>query len=148
MVSATTQLGFPESSIVGIGIILLISVGLHLLPRTSCLGALLITAYLGGAVASKVRIGAPVFDIIFALIVAILLWGGFWLRDPSVREILPVRRPANCSYFPFSGSTLKTLARDLTRYERTKSSLHFPTDEPLSGALVRELIKTRIAETE
>jgi uncharacterized membrane protein len=93
VVKATTELGFPESTIVGIGIVLLVSVVLHLLPRTSFLGALLITAYLGGAVASKVRIGAPVFDITFALIVAVLLWSGFWLRERSVRAILPLYRP-------------------------------------------------------
>lgn len=92
VVKATTELGFPESTIVGIGAVLLASVLLHLVPRTSFLGALLITAYLGGAVASKVRVGAPVFDITFALIVAILLWGGFWLREPSVRAILPLYR--------------------------------------------------------
>jgi hypothetical protein len=92
VVKATTELGYPESTIVGIGVVLLASVVLHLLPRTSFLGALLITAYLGGAVASKVRIGAPVFDITFALIVAILLWGGFWLRKRSVRAILPLYR--------------------------------------------------------
>jgi hypothetical protein len=92
VVKATTELGFPESTIVGIGTVLLASVVLHLVPRTSFVGALLITAYLGGAVASKVRVGAPVFDITFALIVAILLWGGFWLREPSVRAILPLQR--------------------------------------------------------
>jgi hypothetical protein len=92
VVEATTQLGFPESTIVGIGVILLLSVLLHLLPRTSFLGALLLTAYLGGAVASKVRIGAPLFDFVFAFIIAALLWGGFWLRDGRVRELLPIRR--------------------------------------------------------
>lgn len=53
-----------------------------------------------------------------------------------------------CSYFPFSGSTLATLARDLARYEQTKSSLHFSPDEPLPAALLRKLIKTRIKETQ
>ncbi|HEV2701664.1 MAG TPA: DoxX family protein [Steroidobacteraceae bacterium] len=90
VVKATTDLGYPESTIVGIGIVLLASVVLHLLPRTSFLGALLITAYLGGAIASKVRIGAPVFDITFALIVAVLLWGGFWLRERAVRAVVPL----------------------------------------------------------
>ncbi len=52
-----------------------------------------------------------------------------------------------CSYFPFSGSTLKTLARDVADYEQTSGSLHFEADEPLPPALVRKLIKTRIAET-
>lgn len=90
VVKATTELGFPESTIVGIGIVLLGSVVLHLVPRTSFLGALLITAYLGGAVASKVRVGAPVFDTTFALTVAALLWGGFWLRARGVRAVLPL----------------------------------------------------------
>lgn len=53
-----------------------------------------------------------------------------------------------CSYFPFSGSTLATLACDLARYEQTKSSLHFSPDEPLPAALLRKLIKTRIKETQ
>ena len=92
VVKATTELGFPESTIVGIGIVLLASVLLHLIPKTSFLGGLLITAYLGGAVASKVRIGSPIFDIVFALVVALLLWGGFWLRDPKVRAVLPFTR--------------------------------------------------------
>lgn len=52
-----------------------------------------------------------------------------------------------CSYFPFSGSTLKTIARDIGRYDQTKSSLHFSSDAPLPTALVRKLIKARIAET-
>lgn len=52
-----------------------------------------------------------------------------------------------CSYFPFSGSTLMTLARDIGRYDQTKGSLHFSSDEPLPTALVRKLIKARIAET-
>lgn len=52
-----------------------------------------------------------------------------------------------CSYFPFSGSTLKALAHDLGRYEQTKSSLHFPTNKPLAASLVRKLIRARIKET-
>jgi uncharacterized protein YdhG (YjbR/CyaY superfamily) len=51
-----------------------------------------------------------------------------------------------CSYFPFSGSTLRTLAGDLRSYDKTKSSLHFHPDEPLPATLVRKLIKARIAE--
>lgn len=90
VVNATTALGFPESTIVGIGLVLLVSVMLHLVPRTSFLGALMVTGYLGGAIASKVRVGAPAFDIVFALIVAILLWGGFWLRERGVRAVFPL----------------------------------------------------------
>ncbi len=51
-----------------------------------------------------------------------------------------------CSYFPFSGSTLKTLAKDVASYDQTKSALHFPPDEPLPSNLVKKLIKARIAE--
>jgi len=53
-----------------------------------------------------------------------------------------------CSYFPFSGSTLKSLARDLKPYDQTKSSLHFSVDKPLSSTLGRKLIKTRLKEME
>ncbi len=52
-----------------------------------------------------------------------------------------------CSYFPFSGATLKTLARDIVRYDQTKGSLHFSSDEQLPTALVRKLIRARVAET-
>ena len=82
---------------------------------------------------------------------------------PAAEECISYRMPAfrlngvvvagfcatvkGCSYFPFSGSTLKTLARDIGRYGQTKGSLHFSSDEPLPTALVRKLIKARIAET-
>ena len=81
---------------------------------------------------------------------------------PNAQECISYRIPAfrldgvviagfcatakGCSYFPFSGSTLKTLARYLKRYDQTKSSLHFAPDQPLPTALVRKLIKVRIAE--
>jgi uncharacterized protein YdhG (YjbR/CyaY superfamily) len=82
---------------------------------------------------------------------------------PNAQECISYRMPAfrlggavvagflatakGCSYFPFSGSTLKTLARDINRYESTKSSLHFSADKPLPITLVRKLLRTRIAET-
>jgi len=82
---------------------------------------------------------------------------------PAVEECISYRIPAfrlngvvvagfcatskGCSYFPFSGSTLRTLARDLDRYEQTKSSLHFSAAEPLPASLVRKLIRARIKET-
>src|SRR5262249_11099347 len=65
VVEATLQLGYPESAIVGIGIALLISTILYLIPRTALFGAILLTGYLGGAVASGVRIAAPTFNIVF-----------------------------------------------------------------------------------
>ena len=91
VVTATTGLGFPESTIVGIGVTLLICTLLYLWPRTAILGAILLTGYLGGAIASKVRVEAPAFDIAFALGMAALIWGGLWLRDPALRDLFPWR---------------------------------------------------------
>ena len=90
-VTATIQLGYPESASVSIGVILLASTLLYLLPRTAILGATLLTGYLGGAVASKVRIQAGWFDLFFPVLLGVLLWGGLWLRDRRVRELLPTK---------------------------------------------------------
>ena len=93
VVEATRQLGYPESDIVGIGVVLLVCTLLYLFPRTSILGAILLTGYLGGAVAAQVRIGAPLFSTVLAPIyVALFLWGGLYLRDERVRAVVPVRR--------------------------------------------------------
>jgi hypothetical protein len=91
VVEATRQLGFPESQIMGLGVVLLASVLTSLTPRTSVLGAVLLTGYLGGAVASQARINAPVFNLIFAITLGGLLWGGLWLRDQQLRRLLPLR---------------------------------------------------------
>jgi hypothetical protein len=88
VVTATVQMGFPESEIVGIGVVLLACTLLYAIPRTSILGAVLLTGYLGGAVASQVRIGAPPFSMAFPLIFAALAWGGLWLRDDRVRKLI------------------------------------------------------------
>ena len=90
-VTATVQLGYPESTIVIIGVILLASTLLYLVPRTAILGAVLLTGYLGGAVASKVRVQAGWFDLLFPVLLGVLLWGGLWLRDRRVRELLPTK---------------------------------------------------------
>jgi hypothetical protein len=88
-VEGTTQLGYPASVIVPIGIIQVVCLLLYLVPRTSVLGAILWTGYLGGAVATHVRIGNPLFAyILFPIYVAALLWGGLWLRDRRVRALL------------------------------------------------------------
>ena len=91
VVKATIDLGYPESTIVGIGIALLISTVLYLVPSTSILGAICLTGHLGGAVASQVRAQAVLFNIVFPVFVAALLWGGLWLRDRRLRELLPLR---------------------------------------------------------
>ena len=88
VVRATVQLGYAESAILGIGATLLACTLFYALPRTSGLGAVLLTGYLGGAVASNVRAAMPTFNIVFPLIVAVFLWSGLWLRDLRVRNLL------------------------------------------------------------
>ncbi|UWZ85293.1 DoxX family protein [Occallatibacter riparius] len=88
VVTATLQLGFRESSIVPIGLALLACTVLYFVPRSAVFGALLLTGYLGGAVASQVRIGAPSFNILFPIVFASLVWTGLYLRDERVRALL------------------------------------------------------------
>lgn len=85
-VQGTIQLGYPESVVRGIGILLLVCTLLYVIPRTSILGAVLVTGYLGGAIATNVRVGAPLFShVLFPVYVAVLLWGGLFLRDRRLR---------------------------------------------------------------
>lgn len=91
VVEATTQLGYPESVIGGIGIVLLVSVILYAMPRTSVLGAVLLTGYLGGAVATHVRVGGALFPILFPVMIGGLIWGGLYLRDQRLRRLIPLR---------------------------------------------------------
>jgi hypothetical protein len=88
VVKATRDLGYPESDIVGIGVVLLACTLLYLFPRTSALGAVLLTGYLGGAIASQVRAEASWFNVVFAFVFACLVWGGVWLREVRVRDLL------------------------------------------------------------
>ncbi|HEV2619804.1 MAG TPA: DoxX family protein [Acidobacteriaceae bacterium] len=89
VIQTSAQLGYAESLLPGIGIALLFSTAVYIVPRTSILGALLLTGYLGGAVASNVRSGAPLFNTLFPIIFAFFVWGGLWLRDPRLRALLP-----------------------------------------------------------
>src|SRR5258707_4586127 len=86
VVEATIKLGYPESTIVGIGIALTISTFIYIIPRTSVLGAILLTGYLGGAVASNVRAGTGWFNMLFAVVFAVLICCGLWLRDRRLRN--------------------------------------------------------------
>jgi hypothetical protein len=92
VVDATTQMGYPESVIVGLGCVLLASTVLYLIPRTAVLGAVLLTGYLGGAAATHVRVSGPVFNDLFPVVFGALLWGGLWLRDRRVQDLLPLRK--------------------------------------------------------
>ena len=95
VVTATVELGYPESVIVPLGIVLLASTVLYLVPRTAVLGAILLTGYLGGAVATHVRVGNPMLThTLFPVYLATLLWGGLCLRDARLRGLLPFRAPA------------------------------------------------------
>jgi hypothetical protein len=88
VVEATVQLGYPEGGIVGIGVLLLVCTLIYLVPRTAMLGAILLTGFLGGAVATHVRVGNGLFNILFPAILGALLWGGLVLRDPRVAALI------------------------------------------------------------
>lgn len=92
VLAATAQLGFPEETIVGIGILLLACTALYAIPRTSILGAVLLTGYLGGATASQVRIGNPLFETLFPVIFGVLIWAGIFLRDDRVNALFLFRK--------------------------------------------------------
>ena len=85
VVEATTKLGYPESCIVPLGVIVIVATILYLIPRTAALGAILLTGYLGGAVATHVRESGSLFEILFPALFGALLWGGLCLRDERVR---------------------------------------------------------------
>ncbi|MEP6637189.1 MAG: DoxX family protein [Acidobacteriota bacterium] len=91
VVEATVRLGFPESVILGLGIVLLICTILYLVPLTAVLGAILLTGYLGGAVATHVRVGEGWFSVLFPVVFGALLWGGLWLRDERLSALIPLR---------------------------------------------------------
>ena len=89
VVKATVELGYPESTIVGIGVTLLVCTVLYVIPRTAILGAVLLTGYLGGAVASNVRVGNPLFShVLFPIYIAAMVWGGLDLRDSRLRTLI------------------------------------------------------------
>lgn len=93
VVKATVELGYPEGVIMGLGIVLLVCVILYVVPRTAVLGAILLTGYLGGAIATHVRVGNPLFShVLFPVYLGALIWGGLFLRDRRLREFIPLRR--------------------------------------------------------
>jgi DoxX-like family len=93
VVQGFAQLGFPLSIAIPLSTVEFIGIVLYVIPRTSVLGAILLTGYLGGAVAAQVRIGAPLLGFVLAPVyVALFLWVGLYLRDERVRAVVPVRR--------------------------------------------------------
>jgi hypothetical protein len=94
VVEGTVSLGYQEQHIFIIGALGLISTLLYIFPRTSVLGAILLTGYFGGAVATHFRLNNPLFThTLFTVYFGILIWGGLWLRNARLRELLPLRRP-------------------------------------------------------
>ena len=92
VVIGTVELGYPETVILPLGIVLLICTILYAVPKTSILGAILLTAYLGGAVATHVRIGNPLFThTLFPVYLGVMIWLGLYLRDVRLRPLIPLR---------------------------------------------------------
>ena len=90
-VAGTTELGYPASVVMPLGALQLACLVLYVVRRTSVLGAILWTGYLGGAVATHVRLGNPLFShVLFPVLVGALLWLGLWLRDARVRLLMPL----------------------------------------------------------
>jgi hypothetical protein len=92
-VEGTIQLGYPASAVRLIGFILLLCVIVYAVPSTSVLGAILLTGYLGGAVATQLRVGNPLLThTLFPIYVGVLIWGSLLLREDRLRALFPLRR--------------------------------------------------------
>jgi hypothetical protein len=92
VVEAFAKLGFPIRLAVPLGIIELVCVLLYVLPRTSILGAILLTGYLGGAIAIQLPTGNSLFgEVLFPVYIGVILWGGIYLRDDRLRTLVPLR---------------------------------------------------------
>ncbi|QFT71001.1 hypothetical protein FIU93_29710 (plasmid) [Labrenzia sp. THAF35] len=86
------ELGWPSGYAFPIGLIELACLVLYLIPRTSVLGAILMMGLLGGAMATQIRAGSPLFShVLFSLYLGLFMWGGLWLRAPDLRRLFPLR---------------------------------------------------------
>jgi hypothetical protein len=90
VVQGFIQSGYPASTLLPLGILELGCLVVYLIPRTAVLGAILTTGYLGGAVATNVRIGNPLW--VMPVLVGVMLWGGLFFRDPRIRALIPLRK--------------------------------------------------------
>jgi len=90
VVQGMPRYGYPESQIVTIGVLELLSCVVYLIPSTAVLGAILMTGYLGGATATNFRVGDPSY--ILTVLLGVFVWGGLFLRDERVRALIPFRR--------------------------------------------------------
>ena len=89
VVEGFTHLGIPDRLALGLGVLELACTVIYLIPRTAVLGAILLTGYLGGAILTHLRVGDPV---IMPAVLGVLVWGGLFLREPRLRELIPLRR--------------------------------------------------------
>jgi hypothetical protein len=93
VVDSTVSLGYQEHHILLMGILGLLSTILYALPRTTILGAVVLTGYFGGVIATQVRLDAPLFStILFPVYLAVLVWGGLWLRNEQVRKFFSLQK--------------------------------------------------------
>ena len=92
VLEASAHIGIPASQIVSIGVLLLISTIIYAIPRSAVLGAVLLTGYLGGAVAIQMRAGSPPFETVFPVLFGIVMWAGVYLRECGLRRVFPVKR--------------------------------------------------------
>ena len=96
VMEGTVKVGYPASAVLPIGIILLLCLICYVIPRTAVLGAILLTGYLGGAVATNFRISTPLFSyILVPVYVGVLVWGGLFLQDERLRALIPLRKNAD-----------------------------------------------------
>jgi DoxX-like protein len=86
-----SDLGWKEEAALTLGIIEIACTVLYLFPRTAVLGAILLTGYLGGAVATHLRVNDPLIRVLMPVILGVVIWGGIWLRDARLRALAPLR---------------------------------------------------------
>ncbi len=93
VVDGSTRLGYPAGAVFAIGVIELVCLAAYAVPRTAVLGAVLLTGYLGGAVATHLRVGSPLLThTLFPLYLGVLVWGGLLLREERLSALFPLRR--------------------------------------------------------
>lgn len=131
VIEAQTQLGFPMRLTPGIGVLALICTALYALPLTSVLGALLLTGYLGGAIALHLRVDNPLFShTLFPTYVALFVWGGLWLRSQNLRKLFPITdRPASSPVskkLHWTGYTLTALSALFILFSAVMKFLYVP----------------------
>jgi hypothetical protein len=93
VISTSRELGIPAEFARVLGVLTLLGAALYAFPRTSVLGAILLTGYLGGAIWTHMRIGSPLFShTLFGVYLGLMIWGGLWLRNTTLRELIPLQR--------------------------------------------------------